>query len=81
MILIVNLNDIKLIHTFQGVYLKSGANFKYMIVLLPASVKLNQIGKDLIIEVDDYFYKRKRLYRFDKNHIENFKIEKGIEND
>ena len=36
---------------------------------------INQIGKELIIEVDDYFFKRKRLYRFDNKHINNYLIE------
>ena len=73
----VDLDKVKLISTSQGIYLKSGIDFKYMIILLPVDVILNQIGKELIIEVDDYFYKRKRLYRFDKKHIENFKIIKN----
>jgi hypothetical protein len=77
----VNLDDVKLVHTFQGLYLKAGVDFKYMIVLLPESVKLNQVGKDLTIEIDDYFYKRKRLYRFDKKHIDKFKIEKGLKSE
>ena len=73
--LIANATDVKLITTYQGVYLKAGPQYKYMLVLLPENFKVSKTGTELIIDVDDAFYKRKRLYRFDKNHIHNFKVE------
>lgn len=72
--LIINSNKVKIIHTPQGSYLKTLAEYKYLVVLLPDDSKYKKLDNFIYLNIDDDFYKRKRLYRFDEEHIEQFRI-------
>lgn len=74
--LIASVESVKFVSTPQGLYLKTLHPYHYMVALLPDDdSEIDQVGKDYIIEVADEYYKEKRLYRFDKNNIEKFRLD------
>lgn len=70
----VSISKVKLIKTYQGIYLKSNKDYKYMVSMLPHDIDINKFDDYIEIDVDSSVYKTQRLYRFDENYIENYKI-------
>jgi len=70
----VSKDKIKLIKTFQGIYIKTNKEYKYLVAVLPLDTEYKEYDNFIIFEVPDELFKNKRLFRFDINFIENYKL-------
>lgn len=75
--LILDAKSVKLVETTQGIYLKTTNIYKYKVCRLDTTkylymkcVKDDGKIREIHLDVDDKFYRLKKLYKFDKQFVD-----------
>jgi len=75
--LFLDSKSVKLVGTFQGAYLKTTNIYRYKVCRIDTNkylymrcIKNNGEIQEIILSVDEEFYKQKKLYKFDKRFVD-----------